>query len=254
MSRSKLRKFQAIEQLPNIIEPSKPIYKTIKSKWSEFFGNQNPIVLELGCGYGEYTNGLAQVCPQQNFVGVDVKGERVWKGATDSIDLGLENTCFLRTEIEQLDNFFGAEEVGEIWLTFSDPQPNKAKRRLTHPRFLDMYSKILVNGGIVQLKTDSEILFDYTVAVIESIVDGSYQPEVSKEVNLENPDFAKEGLFYNKNTYSLKDIQIKNFIHTDDLYSSSFAQDCHGIQTRFENIFTEKGEKIKYLRFEIWKR
>lgn len=218
MSRSKLKKFGEIEKMPNIVEPSKLIYNLIKGNWSQFFGNDNPIILELGCGYGEYTNGLAQIFPNKNFVGVDIKGERVWQGATDSNKLNLSNTAFLRVQIQQLADFFEVSEVAEVWLTFCDPQPNSPKQRLTHPKFLSLYSQILQQNGVVHLKTDSDILFDYTLSVIQG--------------------------------QNLTSDLIQNLIYTKDLYNSKYANCCCGITTRFEKMFVQKNYNIKYLRFE----
>ena len=184
MARSKLKKFREIEIMSNIIEPSKAIYTAIKGNWHTYFGNKNPIILELGCGYGEYTNNLAQIYPNKNFIGVDIKGERIWQGATDSNNLRLTNTAFLRVEIQQLADFFGESEASEIWLTFCDPQPNNPKKRLTHKFFRDLYSYILPKNGLIHLKTDSDILFDYTIDAVQN------------------------------------DNLCQNLIHTKDLYSS----------------------------------
>ena len=178
--RNKLVKFAELGIFPNVFEnmdSSKPgIYDDLgnsvelKEKWREyFFKNENPIVLELACGRGEYSIGLAEMYPDKNFIGIDVKGARIWKGAKFALDRGLGNVAFLRTRIEQLEFCVGLQEVDEIWIIFPDPFLNSTKtnRRLTSPNFLEIYSKILKKGGHIHLKTDNRELFDYTLSVIE---------------------------------------------------------------------------------------
>jgi len=162
----KQERFRIIEANQNVIEPSKPVYQKIKGKWNtEYFQNDRPITLELACGRGEYTVGLARLFPERNFVGVDIKGERIWKGSTIALQEGLTNACFLRTQILLIENFFDPAEVNEIWLTFPDPRPRKRdiKRRLTSQRFMEMYKRILQKGGYLRLKTDNTQLFEYTL-------------------------------------------------------------------------------------------
>lgn len=214
----KQERFRIIEQNQNVVEPSKEIYDKVKGKWcSDFFKNDNPITLELACGRGEYTVGLARMFPKRNYIGVDIKGDRIWKGSTLALEQNLINAAFLRTHILHIESFFDADEVDEIWLTFPDPRPRKRdiKRRLTSPRYMEMYKKILHDGGFVRLKTDNTRLFEYTL----------------EEVQMRN--------------------DIENLAYTADLYNSDLENECFGIKTRYEQEFSEKGEKIKYLRFSF---
>lgn len=212
----KQERFKIIEENHNVIEPTKPLYQHIKGKWaSEYFGNSNPITLELACGRGEYTVGLARLFRDKNFVGVDIKGERIWKGSTIALEEQLRHAAFLRTQILLIENFFEPGEVSEIWLTFPDPRPRKRdiKRRLTSPRFLDTYKRLLSPGGFVRLKTDNTQLYEYTL----------------EELQLRS---------------DIADLQF-----TSDVYASPLQKECFDIKTRYEQEFTQKGEKIKYLRF-----
>lgn len=173
MSKNKLSKFADMAEYPHVFQPEsvKPQLSApfeMKGSWREkFFHNNNPIVLELGCGRGEYTVGLARLFPEKNFIGIDIKGARMWTGATESLNEGLKNVAFLRTKIEFIENFFGKDEVNEIWLTFSDPQMKKPTKRLTSTYFLERYRKFLVDNGIIHVKTDSNFLFTYTGYVID---------------------------------------------------------------------------------------
>ncbi len=223
MSRSKLIRFCEIERMENVFEPNKPIYHSTKGSWSKLvFGNYKTITLELGCGKGEYTVGLAKIFPNRNFIGVDLKGERIWKGAREAQELKLKNVRFLRTQVELLENFFAENEVGEIWLTFPDPRPKRSeeKRRLASLKFLKIYQKILQPGGKVHLKTDSEQLFDYTQNLVKKM-----KKEDKSEVEIE--------------------------ALTRDLYSSSYLVEHHGLETSFEKKFLEKNQPIFYLRFKF---
>lgn len=214
----KQERFKIIEERSNVIERSKSNYTTIKGNWSrEHFGNDNPITIELACGRGEYTVGLASLFPERNYIGVDIKGERIWKGSTWAVEQGLTNVAFLRTQILLIENFFGEQEVDEIWITFPDPRPRKRdiKRRLTSPRFLVMYKKLLAPGGFVRLKTDNTLLFNYTLEVLEQRTD------------------------------------ITDFEFTHDVYASPLRPECFDIKTRYEEAFASKGETIKYLRFRF---
>lgn len=175
MSKSKLEKFAEIDRLSNVLQyPFETLRQegmsfSYRGKWSdEIFGNDAPIVLELGCGRGEYTVELGRTYPDHNFIGMDIKGNRLWAGAKTADEEGLDNVRFLRAEIEFIDKFFAPGEVSEIWLTFPDPQMRKSRRRLTSPRFLSMYKEILDTPAILHLKTDSQFLFTYTEAVAES--------------------------------------------------------------------------------------
>lgn len=214
----KLERFKEIEGQPNVIEPSKEIYHYVKGKWSEdFFKNSNPITLELACGRGEYTVGLAKLFPDNNYIGVDIKGERIWNGSFRAKEDNLSNVAFLRTMILLIENFFEDGEVNEIWITFPDPRPRKRdiKRRLTSPRFLAIYKRLLNPGGYVRLKTDNTGLYEYSLEELQA----------------------------------RKDIADLKF--TDDVYNSVLRPECFDIRTRYEDEFASKGEKIKYLRFQF---
>lgn len=214
--RSKIKKFKTIEEYPHVIGPDKEIYKQIKGRWSsDFFKNNKPITLELACGRGEYSVALAVQFPDRNFIGVDVKGDRIWKGSTLALEQGLTNVAFLRANILYILDFFEVDEVDEIWITFPDPRPRKRdiKRRLTSPRYLSMYKEIIRPGGFIRLKTDNTQLYDYTL-----------------ETLLERTDI--EGLAY-----------------TPDLYHSDLRPECFDIRTRYEMQFSAQGHDIKYLRF-----
>ncbi|WP_100627109.1 tRNA (guanosine(46)-N7)-methyltransferase TrmB [Algoriphagus formosus] len=218
MSRKKLVRFKANEENPNVVQEGKPIFEEIKGQWrARQFQNQNPLVVELACGRGEFTVGLSRVFPHQNFIGVDIKGSRIWKGSSTATEEGLENVAFLRTQIQLLDKFFDQGEIDELWITFPDPFPRDGdeKRRLTSDRFLDMYRPLLKSGGIVHFKTDNTGLFDFSLNLVQS----------------------------------RKDIEVLG--HTHDFYQSEWKDDHFGIQTRYEKMFSEKGEKIKYLKFRF---
>lgn len=187
----------------------------MKGEWNErFFGNNNPIVLELGCGRGEYAVGLARLFPEKNFVAVDIKGARMWSGATDSLNEGLKNVAFLRTNIEGIDRFFGKDEVSEIWLTFPDPQMKKATKRLTSTWFMERYRNFLRDGGVIHLKTDSNFLYTYTNCMIEA--------------NGLPVEFA-----------------------TGDLYASDPASEIPDIKTYYEQQWLARGLPIKYVQFRL---
>lgn len=191
----------------------------LKGKWNDnYFMNNNPIVLELGCGKGEYTTGLAEQHPEKNYIGVDIKGNRIWSGATAAIEKDLKNVAFLRSRIDFIEHSFSENEINEIWITFPDPQPQKtrARKRLTHPIFINRYKKFLKPGGLVHLKTDSTSLYDYTMEMI-------------KEQNFEV------------------------LLHTSDLYRHCppDREELIRITTYYEKMFTAKGENIKYICFLI---
>lgn len=214
----KLERFKIIEERQNVIEPSKPLYQLIRGQWRrDYFRNENPITVELACGRGEYTVGLARMFPEKNYIGVDIKGERIWKGSTIALEEKLGNAAFLRAQILGIESFFGREEIDEIWLTFPDPRPRKRdiKRRLTSPRFLAMYKNLLRPGSFVRLKTDNTILYEYTL----------------EEINSRN---------------DVTDVKF-----TNDLYASDLRAECFDIKTRYEQEFAAKGETIKYLRFRF---
>jgi tRNA (guanine-N7-)-methyltransferase len=165
MGHKKLIRFAELETFPNVLQ----FPKNIKGKWNEFFNNNNPIILELACGKGEYSVGLGFIYPDRNFIGVDLKGNRIWVGAKKALENNLQNVAFLRSQIEQVNEYFSADEVAEIWITFPDPQlrTSKAKKRLTHPKFLRLYKQFLMPGGYIHLKTDSPDLYEFTRKVIE---------------------------------------------------------------------------------------
>lgn len=224
MAKNKLFKFNEITKMDHVLEPS--VEMTLnneidyKGDWnSRFFKNDNPIILELGCGKGEYAVGLARKYPNQNFIAVDIKGNRIYIGAKEAQDEGLENIFFLRTKIDFIDYYFEENEVDEIWLTFSDPQPNKPNKRLTSKTFIDRYRKILKPGGIIHLKTDSDLLFESTE---EQIAEHNYNC-----------------LFTTWDLYG----------DMDKLPQDS--QDILKIKTHYEELFTLKGAQIKYCKFTV---
>lgn len=212
MAQKKLFRFGEIKKFKNVLEY--PNY--IKNKWSEFFGNKNPIVLELACGRGEYTIGLSKLFPEKNFIGVDVKGNRMYLGAKTALDQNLKNAAFLRTQIEMIDNYFGESEVDEIWITFPDPQLrlSKAKKRLTHPRFLRLYHKFLKSNGKINLKTDSPDLYNFTLDVI--------------------------------NIYGFTIIENR-----DNLYSDLNINDSLKIKTHYEKMDIARSERTHFLSFSL---
>ena len=214
----KTERYEVIRERENVIEPSKECYQTMRGNWNAgYFKNSHPITLELACGRGEYTVGLARLFPNRNYIGVDVKGERIWKGSSIAVEENLTNVAFLRTEIFAIEVFFAPQEVDEIWITFPDPRSRKrdAKRRLTSPRFLELYKKVIKPGGLIRLKTDNKELFDFTVETLSARGDVS-------------------------------DLHV-----TYDVYSSPFRDECFDIKTRYESMFAAEGETIKYLRFRF---
>ncbi len=217
MSRSKTKKFEANRENPNVIQPGKDLFEKVKGKWRDlYFRNNNPIVLELGCGRGEYTVGLGEANPHKNFIGIDIKGDRIYRGSQEAREKGLSNVAFLRTKIHDLLTFFEENEVDEIWITFPDPRPKKRdlRRRITNPRFMKMYSQISKSGSVLHLKTDNQPFFDYTLEVLE-------------------------------------ELKISSLEMTRDLYNSCYMNEHLGITTKYEKIWTEKGSKIHYLRFKM---
>ena len=224
MGKGKLAKFAEMAVNPLVVEC--PFWQlqqegfALNGKWhKEFFKNPNPIVLELGCGRGEYTIGLARRFPDKNFIGIDIKGARMWHGAKTAMEEGLQNVAFLRTNIEIIDAFFAPDEVSELWLTFSDPQMKKATKRLTSTYFLQRYRRFLLPDGIIHLKTDSNFLFTYTKYVVE------------------------------RNHLPLE-------VCTEDLYGAAATTDASSsldlsIRTYYEQQWLSRGLSIKYLRFRL---
>lgn len=190
MGQKKLIRFKELLTFDNVLQNP----ENMKGQWHERFGNQHPITLELACGKGEYAVGLAALHPERNFIGADVKGNRIWVGAKQSRERGLHNVLFLRTQIDRIEQYFEAGEVSEIWITFPDPQLrwSKMKKRLTHPRFLRSYKNVLVPGGIIHLKTDSPDLYQFTkkvtelcnLPVLEDIDDVHAQPVLPEELKI----------------------------------------------------------------------
>ena len=221
MGKNKLQKWAEIKKFDHVIQPRfEDVYKKdhlLKGKWAEeFFINNYPVVLELGCGKGEYTINLAKKCCDKNFIGIDIKGARIWKGARAAEEMGLKNVCFIRTRIELVNSFFSKDEISEIWLTFPDPQSKKKreKKRLTNPQFLNSYKDFLIPEGIIHLKTDNHTLFEYTLNII-------------RHNNLE--------LLYS----------------TPDLYNAEISDEILNIETFYEKQFIEEEKKITYLSFRL---
>lgn len=232
MSKGKLEKFAALETFKNVFQYPFGVISEVpfdmKGHWREqYFHNDNPIVLELGCGKGEYTVGLARTYPDINFIGVDIKGARIYTGAKQALEEKLDNVAFLRTNIEIIDRFFGEDEVQEIWLTFSDPQMKNYHKRLTSTFFMNRYKKFLVDNGIIHLKTDSNFLFTYT----------TYMVNVNKLPIL----YRTEDLYGN----DLDEAQRVS-VNIDEK-----TREILGIHTYYENQWIERGLNIKYMKFNL---
>ena len=212
MGHKKLIRFAAIKTYPHVLEYP----QDMPGKWGAFFGNQHPITLELACGKGEYTVGLARLYPERNYIGVDIKGNRIWVGATKVLQENLKNAAFLRSQIEFLPSYFTPGEVKEIWITFPDPQLNisRAKKRLTHPRFLRLYKEILATDGVINLKTDSPDLYTFTLAVAR---------------------------IYELPVYEA----------TENVYAEETVSDELRIRTHYESLDIARSGTIHYLRFGV---
>jgi len=223
VGKNKLAKFAEMETFPHVFQVSSQTVRDgakfdMKGKWNEvFFKNNHPIVLELGCGKGEYTVQLAQLFPKKNFIGVDIKGARLWTGAKESLQKKLTNVAFLRTNIEMIHYFFSENEVSEIWLTFPDPQMKKASKRLTATNFMHLYKQFLKSNGLIHLKTDSNFMFNYTSEMIRS-----------------------------------NNFQV--LLKTDNLYNSEQLNPILGIKTYYEKQWLGRGLTIKYIQFELENR
>ncbi len=219
MGKDKLRKFRENQDFALLHQPAfEDVFRRdfhLKGKWNEsFFHNNNPIVLELGCGKGEYTVALARKYPEKNFIGVDIKGARLWRGAKTATEEHLPNVSFLRTRIDFIESFFAAGEVSEIWITFPDPQPNSQRKRLTSTMFLSRYRNFLKRDGIVQLKTDSQALHLYT----------------------------KDLVAFN---------QLELLEANNDIYGSGRADELLSIKTHYEQIYLQRAMPITYIKFKI---
>lgn len=217
MAKNKLAKFAEMDTLPNVFQPRHTeVFRkdySLKGKWNtEVFHNSHPIILEIGCGKGEYAVELATLYPDKNFIGLDIKGSRMWKGAKSAIEAGMENVAFLRVYAELLESVFARGEIAEIWITFPDPQMAKARKRLTGTRFLKLYRQVMAEDAIIHLKTDSSFLYTYTSELIKT-----------------------NGL--------------PEFFNTDDLYGCGFNDPILGIKTFYEKQWLTRGKKIKYIRF-----
>ena len=221
-SKNKLKRFGENEAFGNVFQPSRETVVSgefeLKGKWnSDFFRNSNPIILELGCGKGEYSVGLADKFPEKNFVGIDIKGARFWRGAKTAVENGLENVAFVRTQIELINHIFAENEVDEIWITFPDPQIKykRTKHRMTNSEFLQLYKKILKTEGIVNLKTDSEFMHGYTLGLLHGE--------------------GHEVLYANHNVY----------------VNEGSPAEVTEIQTFYEKQYLEINKAITYIRFRI---
>ena len=226
MSKGKLAKFADMETYENVFQYPYSVVEHVpfemQGHWHEqYFHNNNPIVLELGCGKGEYTVGLAKRYPHMNFIGVDIKGARMWTGATQAIKEGMKNVAFLRTNIEIIDRFFAPDEVQEIWLTFSDPQMKNPRKRLTSTFFMNRYRRFLIDKGFIHLKTDSNFLFTYTTYMVEK----NHLPLV----------------------LSTSDLYAENSENSD--YSE--YSEAASIQTYYEQMWIDRGLNIKYMKFHL---
>lgn len=212
MGQKKLIRFEAIKSFANVLEYP----QDIKGKWHEFFKNEHTITLELACGKGEYAVGLGSMYPQRNFIGIDIKGNRIWRGAKTALDEGLPNIAFVRSHIDKITDYFVPGEVSEIWVTFPDPQlrASRSKKRLTHPNFLRLYQQILQPGGLVHLKTDSPRLYQFTLTV----------------VNLFNLELLE---------------------HSDDVYAAAEIKPELTIKTHYEGLDIAQSNRIHYICFRI---
>ena len=220
MPRVKLQRFTDNATRPDIIEPGKPEYQQLGGRWrTDFFQEPHPLTLEVGCGKGEYTVGLAQRHPGRNFLGLDIKGERIWRGSSRAAEIGLTNVGFVRMRAEDLAAQFGPGELSEIWITFPDPRPRDRdiKRRLTSPRFLGLYEQLLIPGGLLHLKTDNDNLFEYTLEILA--------------------------------------VRLGTTVErlTRDLYAETASEfiEAQAIQTNFEGKYRSVGVPIKYVQFRL---
>lgn len=220
MGHHKLQRFAENLTFPNLFQVGFEQLEhegfALRGHWSEHFGNANPLTLELGCGKGDYTLALARIHPERNYIGVDIKGARLWRGAKTAVEEPLPNVAFIRTRIELIDRFFAEGEVNEIWITFCDPQPKKPNKRLTAPRFLDTYARFLAPQSTMHLKTDSQELYDYTL--------GEVLPTRS---------------------------EAHVVASTNDLYNSDYEGEAKLTQTFYERMFLAEGKPITYIQWSV---
>lgn len=221
-SKNKLKRFSENETFTNVFQPTREEVVgdqfPLKGKWnSDFFKNDNPIVLELGCGKGEYSVGLAERFPEKNFIGIDIKGARFWRGAKTAVESGMNNVAFVRTQIELINHIFAENEVSEIWITFPDPQIKykRTKHRMTNAEFLERYKKILKSSGFMHLKTDSEFMHGYTLGLLHGL--------------------GHEVIYANHNIYK----------------NEGAPAEVTGIQTFYESQYLEVNKPITYIQFRI---
>ena len=219
MGHHKLKRFAENLTFPNLFQVGFDQLEkegfALRGRWADHFGNHNPITLELGCGKGDYTVALARIHPERNYIGVDIKGARLWRGAKTAVEEPLPNVAFIRTRIELIDRFFGPGEVSEVWITFCDPQPKKPNKRLTAPRFLATYRRFLATDSVLHLKTASQELYDYT---LNEVLPGE---------------------------------QCEILASTADLYASAYDGEAKLTQTYYERMFLAEGKPITYLQWQI---
>ncbi len=219
MAKRKLQRFAENYTFPNMFQPTFQELAAgfaYRGNWHSFFGNDHPVILELGCGKGDYSVGLARVNPDKNYIGIDIKGARMWRGGKQSQQEGITNVAFIRNHVQNIRQFFAPDEVSEIWITFPDPQPRVSRehKRLTAPRFLELYRQVLKPGGIIHLKTDNQELFDYSLGVIQ------------------------------ENGHVLH-------YETHDLYHESLKEEARMVQTFYEQMFLAEGKTICYAEFSL---
>ncbi len=219
-SKNKLKRFKENETFKNVLQPTRDEVEkgfAQRGSWHTHFGNENPIVLELGCGKGEYTVGLAKLFPDKNFIGIDIKGARFWRGAKTALEEGLQNVAFLRSQIELVDQLFAEHEVSEIWITFPDPQIKykRTKHRMTNAAFLNRYRKVLKPNALMHLKTDSEFMHGYTLGLLHGL--------------------GHEVIYANHDVYK----------------NEGSPKEVLELQTFYENQYLEKGKPITYIQFRI---
>lgn len=223
MGKNKLAKFADLETYEHVFQQSANEINggssfELKGNWNKsFFKNDNPMILELGCGKGEYTVGLAQLFPDKNFIGIDIKGARIWTGAKEAFEKSIKNVAFIRTNIEMINHFFAQDEVSEIWLTFPDPQMKKTSKRLTSTNFMRLYQQIVKPDGLIHLKTDSNFMFTYTCEMVKA------------------------------NHYPVN-------VCTDNLYNSDYVNPILDIKTYYEQQWLSRGINIKYIQFVLEKK